>query len=92
MAPAEAEGKARVDFGFADVLGEKCRDAVGLRTWDEIWSDLRYGLPGLWRNPGFAAVTIPLAWRRRCSRLCTRFCGRISLRGRRSGGIEGLAQ
>ena len=58
MSPADAERKARIDLGRADVQGEKYRDAVGLRAWDEIWSDLRYGVRGLLRNPGFAAVTI----------------------------------
>jgi predicted permease len=58
MSRADAERKARIDLGRADVQSEKYRAAVGLRAWDEIWSDLRYGLRGLWRNPGFAAVTI----------------------------------
>ncbi len=55
---ADAERKARIDLGRADVQGEKYREAVGLRAWDEIWCDLRYGLRSLLRNPGFAAVTI----------------------------------
>jgi predicted permease len=55
---ADAERKARIDLGRADVQGEKYRDAVGLRAWDEIWCDLRYGMRGLLRNPGFTAVTI----------------------------------
>jgi len=58
MSPADAERKARIDLGRPDVQGEKYRSAVGLRAWDEIWNDLRYGLRGLLRNPGFAAVTI----------------------------------
>lgn len=58
MASADAERKARIDLGRADVQGEKYRDAIGLRAWDEVWADLRYGFRGLLRNPGFAAVTI----------------------------------
>lgn len=58
MPPTEAARKARIDLGQPGVQGEKYRTAVGLRVWDEIWSDLRYGLRGLLRNPGFAAVTI----------------------------------
>jgi hypothetical protein len=57
MTPADAARKARIDLGRPDVQGEKYRNAVGLRPWDEIWGDLRYGLRGLLRNPGFAAVT-----------------------------------
>lgn len=54
----DAERKARIDLGRSDVQGEKYRSAIGLRAWDEVWADLRYGLRGLLRNPGFAAVTI----------------------------------
>ena len=56
--PADAKRKARIELGQTAVQGEKYREAVGLRAWDEIWSDLRYGLRGLWRNPAFAAVTV----------------------------------
>jgi len=58
VAPAEAKRKARIDLGRTDVQGEKYREAVGLRAWDEIWCDLRYGMRGLLRNPGFAAAAI----------------------------------
>ena len=58
MPPAEAERKARIDLGQPDVQGEKYRTAIGLRAWDEVWADLRYGIRGLLRNPGFATVAI----------------------------------
>lgn len=58
MPPAEAERKARIDLGQPDVQGEKYRTAIGLRAWDEVWADLRYGIRGLLRNPCFATVAI----------------------------------
>jgi predicted permease len=58
MTPANAIRKAKIDLGHPDVQGERYRNAVGLRAWDETWGDLRYGLRGLRRNTGFAAVTI----------------------------------
>ena len=58
MPPADAVRQARIGLGRSDVQGEKYREVIGLRAWDEIWGDLRYGLRGLLRNPGFAAVTI----------------------------------
>lgn len=58
MSAADAQRKARIDLGRADTQNEKYRSAIGLRVWDEIWSDFRFGLRGLLRNPGFAAVTV----------------------------------
>lgn len=56
--PAEARRRARAEMGMASVQGERYRDAIGLRACDEIWGDVRYGLRGLWRSPGFAAIAI----------------------------------
>lgn len=58
MSPAEAKRTARANLGQAHAQSEKYRDAVGLRVWDEVWSDLHYGLRGLRKNPGFGAVTV----------------------------------
>lgn len=54
----EAWRRARTEAGRADTQSEKYREAIGLRLLDELWGDLRYGLRGLVRNSGFAAVAI----------------------------------
>lgn len=58
MTPAEALRKARIEIGRPDVQDEKYREAIGLRLFDEIGGDIRYGVRSLWKNPGFSAVAI----------------------------------
>ena len=54
----EARRKARIDLGQPAAQNETYRKTVGLRLFDELGGDIRYGLRGLRRNPGFAAVTV----------------------------------
>jgi predicted permease len=54
----EAQRKARIDLGQPAAQNETYRDAIGLRLFDELGGDIRYGLRALRRNPGFAAVAI----------------------------------
>jgi predicted permease len=58
LTPEEAHRKAHLDLGQPATLNETYRDAVGLRLFDELGGDIRYGLRALRRNPGFAAVSV----------------------------------
>src|SRR5882757_7469324 len=54
----EACRKARIDLGRPAAQKEIYRNAIGLRLFDELGGDLRYGLRALRRDPGFAAVAV----------------------------------
>jgi predicted permease len=54
----EARRKARIDLGQPVAQNETYRDAIGLRFFDELGGDIRYGLRALRRNPAFAAVAV----------------------------------
>jgi len=58
LSRAEAERQARVEFGGYERYKEECREALGSRLLGELIADVRYGLRGLRRNPGFTAVAI----------------------------------
>jgi predicted permease len=54
----EARRQACAEFGRTDTQSERHRNAIGLRPFDEIGGDLRYGLRALFRNPGFTCIAI----------------------------------
>ena len=56
--PAEARRRARLTFGQLDVVKDDCRQAWGLRLFDELTRDLRLTVRGLWRKPLFTVVTL----------------------------------
>jgi putative ABC transport system permease protein len=54
----EARWRALRNFGPMDKHKEEARDARGIGAFEELIADLRYGLRGLVKNPGFAALAI----------------------------------
>ena len=55
---AEAERRARIEFGAIEARKDECRQAFGLQWIDELGADLRLTFRSLRQNPGFATVAI----------------------------------
>jgi hypothetical protein len=58
VAPDQAWRRAHVEFGGIETHKEECRDALGLRLFDELVADGRYAYRQLRHSPVFTAVAI----------------------------------
>src|SRR6516225_4023335 len=58
MSPAEARRQALVGFGGRERAREQCRQVRPSWAFESLGRDVRYGMRGLWRNPGFTVVAL----------------------------------
>jgi predicted permease len=55
---AEAERRARIEFGGHEKFKQECREATGAHFLHTLLQDLRFGVRMLRKNPGFTTVTL----------------------------------
>ena len=58
LSPEEARRQARLAFGSLDAAKDDCRNAWGFRAVENLSRDVRHGLRGLTRAPGFTTMVL----------------------------------
>lgn len=58
MSPEQARRAARTQFGGIESMKEEHRDRRSFRWLENVWRDVRYGVAGLGRDPGFTAIVV----------------------------------
>ncbi len=58
MKPEEAQRRARMEFGGINTIKSDCRQARGLRLFDEFARELRYAVRLLRKTPGFTVTAL----------------------------------
>ena len=58
LSAEQAHRRARAEFGSVEARKDECREAAGLRIFDELRADTAYSLRLLRRSPGFTAVAL----------------------------------